>query len=84
METFCPMLSILETLWPETFWAETFWADTVFFRYYLVRLALISQFTVHYQLNRHASVVFAWFQQKNDFIETNGKPRFQECSVFHF
>ena len=28
METFCPMLSILETLWPETFWAETFWADT--------------------------------------------------------
>ena len=28
METFCPMWSILETLWPETFWAETFWADT--------------------------------------------------------
>ena len=28
METVCPMLSILETLWPETFWAETFWADT--------------------------------------------------------
>ena len=28
METFCPMLSILEILWPETFWAETFWADT--------------------------------------------------------
>ena len=23
METFCPMLSILETLWPETFWAVT-------------------------------------------------------------
>ena len=28
METFCPMLSILETLWPETLWPETFWADT--------------------------------------------------------
>ena len=31
METLCPMLSILETLWPKTFWAETFWADTTYY-----------------------------------------------------
>ena len=35
METFCPMLSILKTLWPETFWAETFWADTRINIYYM-------------------------------------------------